>query len=872
MSTIILKFRSLIEAPGCTPEQIKVFLDELNKDQQLDLVANLINNDQRRLWELAENFQTIRLSDLVPENTPPLEPVIYAGENTLLAFQKFKKAMYHFEGKVYGANSKFLKSSKFGMGFFTVLETDSRHEIIIDYSAMPPIAARPTGWSKVTSNDDGIFHKLQDRVRRISNDFYIGQAIKNGRHAGYFTLCHEPDIVLDTFKIGMMTMMPALDDIPGINEQMATAYINRLKKKGNAAYLKNVRSVSWLFRTFLKEQDHSVYSFAELDCEKQQLILSRLSKPSSSVLSPFYPAAEGFIRLNAGLCWGADPVVRDSLDFGRYDDDEEPSIDPHWNFEQQHIPFKAKGESLNQTTFDYVVIGSGPGGAAAAYQLCKEAKEKEEFISIAIIEKGEWRQYNQLAQSALGAVQSLLDNQGMTIASPQILSEQTIPQWPVVHANAVGGTSVINSAICHRTPDDILDAWFANHPEEKDSFITQLNELETLMPTQSTESSIDNDAFDRQVHAAAEALYGNSDTYHFLKRYTKDCEALNSCFRGCPVGHKQSMDFTLLTKALMAEVENQRMVTILSNAHVDKINFDHFNGSKKDVAQGVQGVFVDPRNKTNGATFSINAEKAVIVAASAVMSPLLLKASVEKELPDLGKHFQAHPGSNIIGIYDDEMYQIVDGRIKAVTQGWASTYFRDRDDNEHTGFKLETLAAPLDLFSGRIPLVGKALVEQLKGWKHMGVIVQACRAKTWGSVIGTMKKPEVVYKLNKTEIKRFRKGIYEASKLHQKAGATHILHGITGLKSPLPVDEIEKILKSSTSASHYQAALTHLFGGCVMGSNAYNSVCDIKGKVHRHEKLYVVDASVLPSNIGVNPQQTIMANAMRIARHISTDT
>jgi len=36
--------------------------------------------------------------------------------------------------------------------------------------------------------------------------------------------------------------------------------------------------------------------------------------------------------------------------------------------------------------------------------------------------------------------------------------------------------------------------------------------------------------------------------------------------------------------------------------------------------------------------------------------------------------------------------------------------------------------------------------------------------------------------------------------------------------------------------------------------------------VHGTEGLYVVDSSVFPSNIGVNPQHTIMA----IARHAAT--
>jgi len=59
------------------------------------------------------------------------------------------------------------------------------------------------------------------------------------------------------------------------------------------------------------------------------------------------------------------------------------------------------------------------------------------------------------------------------------------------------------------------------------------------------------------------------------------------------------------------------------------------------------------------------------------------------------------------------------------------------------------------------------------------------------------------------------------------------------------------------------AILSHLFGGCTMGKDPSRSVCDELGRVRGYEGLYVVDASVIPTNLGVNPQHTIMA----LARH-----
>jgi choline dehydrogenase-like flavoprotein len=42
-------------------------------------------------------------------------------------------------------------------------------------------------------------------------------------------------------------------------------------------------------------------------------------------------------------------------------------------------------------------------------------------------------------------------------------------------------------------------------------------------------------------------------------------------------------------------------------------------------------------------------------------------------------------------------------------------------------------------------------------------------------------------------------------------------------------------------------------------------VCDENGRVHGYDGLYIGDASAIPTNLGVNPQHTIMALAMNAA-------
>jgi cholesterol oxidase len=68
----------------------------------------------------------------------------------------------------------------------------------------------------------------------------------------------------------------------------------------------------------------------------------------------------------------------------------------------------------------------------------------------------------------------------------------------------------------------------------------------------------------------------------------------------------------------------------------------------------------------------------------------------------------------------------------------------------------------------------------------------------------------------------------------------------------------------------------HPLGGCPMGDHGAGAVDDA-GRVMAdnsgspHRGLYVADASVIPTSLGVNPLWTISALAERIAAHVVVD-
>jgi cholesterol oxidase len=68
---------------------------------------------------------------------------------------------------------------------------------------------------------------------------------------------------------------------------------------------------------------------------------------------------------------------------------------------------------------------------------------------------------------------------------------------------------------------------------------------------------------------------------------------------------------------------------------------------------------------------------------------------------------------------------------------------------------------------------------------------------------------------------------------------------------------IESVANKSVTA--------HILGGAVIGANREQGVIDTRHEVFGHPGLYVVDASAIPVNLGVNPSLTITALAERFA-------
>ena len=479
---------------------------------------------------------------------------------------------------------------------------------------------------------------------------------------------------------------------------------------------------------------------------------------------------------------------------------------------------------------DYVVIGTGAGGAAAASQLARGGAK------VVMVEAGPWRDPGDYPSSVYGSFRDLFDHWGTTVTRGRAI-------WPIIQAACVGGSTVINSAIVVRTPGDIFAQWEREHGVGGVALAEQVwahqDRIEEELFVETTRPG----RLGRSSELAAQAAEKLGIEGHLMRRSVKDCLGSAGCLQGCRHGKKQSTNLQWVPEVL------ERGGALLSCAPVKRLVIE------RGRAVGVEGRFRHPQTRAKGARFEVRARQGVVVAASSTHTPCILQRSGLKMRP-LGQGFRAHPGCAVPGVYPEPV-----GMDFGATQGWASVEFRSTP-----GYKLETLNLPLELSAVRLKGGGSALMERIEELPRMGVWVAACRANSAGTVRnGWGDRPAVNYIMDQEDMHRLRAGLKKTAELHFAMGATHVLPGIQGLPYRLKPDQLHLFDTASTHPKAYTVIISHLFGGATMGRDAGRAFCDGRGKAHEVEGLYIADAALLPTNLGVNPQHTIMAMARVVA-------
>lgn len=478
---------------------------------------------------------------------------------------------------------------------------------------------------------------------------------------------------------------------------------------------------------------------------------------------------------------------------------------------------------------DVVIVGSGPAGAAAARALSLAGAR------VLVVEEGHAAAPEDFHASGLRAMASLYRDMGTSIAFGNA-------SMPYLQGRAVGGTSVVNGAICWRLPREVLGEWAASDPALGDALpheaIAAAEErIEARLNVQPTDPSVAGPK--NLLMARGAAALGVA--HRPIRRNVEGCKGEGRCLQGCPHGAKLSMDRSFLPDAVAAGAR------IFSGMRVDRVLVE------RGRARGVAGV------TAAGGRFTLRAGRAVVLAASAIQTPCLLLRSGIDQGP-VGDGLAAHPGVSVTGRFDEPVRA-----WSGATQGHEVTGHR------HEGLKLEALGFDLSILASRIPGVGASFARRLAEMDRYAAWGAAIRARARGKVRPGPSRPLVMYSLTDHDVRSARRAVRVLGETLLAAGASEVYPGVPGfdeiVRDPTRMAQFEQ--EGSSTPGDYAMSMTHLFGTARMGSDPRSSVVRPDFRHHAVDRLYVADSSVFPTNLGVNPQIAIMALADLCAGHVA---
>jgi choline dehydrogenase-like flavoprotein len=286
--------------------------------------------------------------------------------------------------------------------------------------------------------------------------------------------------------------------------------------------------------------------------------------------------------------------------------------------------------------------------------------------------------------------------------------------------------------------------------------------------------------------------------------------------------------------------------------------------TKNGVATGATGYYHTPDGNINPVT--IHADT-VVVSSGALHTPvLLLKSGLQH--PQIGQNLYLHPVAATAALMPHETHSWYGPMMSVIVRE-----FERLEGNWGVRLECPPLHPGLAAFALNWE-DGRTFKSMMTGLNRLAVNIALTRDKFGGKVtVGKQSgKPLVHYTLHEFDKKHLLKGLQEAVRLHEAAGAEHIviphnqsIHYFPG-QEPY-ADCLLKIQQRKWRSNDFGLFSAHQMGTCRMGGSAREPVKP-NGETREIQRLFVADGSLFPSASGVNPMLSIQALAYHVAQHV----
>lgn len=488
---------------------------------------------------------------------------------------------------------------------------------------------------------------------------------------------------------------------------------------------------------------------------------------------------------------------------------------------------QARGEGED---CDVAIVGSGAGGAVAAAVLA------EAGVDVLVLEAGDHYNRDNYPAGRLEAIAQMYREAGLTIADGS-------PPIPIPVAKAVGGTTVINSGTCFRAPDGVLENWRTEFGISwAGSLDADFAEAEDFLRV----TQLDPERMGRNGQLAMEGAAALGVSAAPIHRNAGNCVQCSSCPFGCEIDAKRGMHVSYLPRAVAAGAR------VRSGVEAQRVLVE--DGRATGLACSARGESGRQR------PFTVRARRAVIAAGGAFGTPeLLLRSGLGG--PEVGRNLHIHPACWVGGRYEEEV------------RGWEGvmqSFYVDEWEAEQRVL-LEATFTPLAFGGAWLVGTGREHQRSMLDFGHVGSIgVHLCDRSKGRVGLANEGALRASYKLTADDARQIVFGIARAAEIHFAAGATEVYPNIPRVgvlrRGDLPVFESTRFKPSELRLEAF-----HPMGTARIAADPRRGVCAPDGSVNGTPGLYVADASLFPTSVGVNPMMTIVAFAKQVAREVATE-
>lgn len=484
---------------------------------------------------------------------------------------------------------------------------------------------------------------------------------------------------------------------------------------------------------------------------------------------------------------------------------------------------------------EVLIIGSGAGGGVVAGELSQAG------VDVVVVEKGGYFAEKDYKGQELAGFNDLYEKDGGLTTDDLSMS--------ILAGTCLGGGTTINWMTSLMPPDFVLAEWADDYGFAEANGRDLQNSLEAVqkrLNINTYESSAN-----RQNALLAEGAQDLGCQVDVIPRNVKACEDCTFCNYGCIYGAKQSTFKTYLQDAY------EQGTRIIVKAHADRVL--HENGK-------AMGAEITVNHKERQHRLVIKADL-VVVAAGAIHTPaLLLRSGLQNK--HIGQNLRLHPVTQTWAIYDEPVYSWQGAPQTRVVHDFANM------DGRGYGVWLETSPGHPGTYTAWLPWQSgrqhKRLVQQLHHIANHIVLTRDCFG---GAVrLDEQGQPILDYVLHHYDANHLWLGMVESFKIHRQAGAKQILAPHNHLITYKPGDDFEVFLSTVKAlgfpSNGYGLFSAHQMSTCRIADSANVGAVKPSGEMYEMRNLFVADASVFPTAVGVNPMLTIMGVAHMIAQHI----